>query len=73
MSKLNILVLGINEFLNTALITTHGCTYGCPAKFVDGEWFFKFLNKWYSVAEYAGESTTIVSDLGNGLVSRKFK
>jgi hypothetical protein len=73
MSKLNALVLSVNDFLNTALITTHGCTYGCPTKTVNGELFFRFLNEWHSVAEYAGENTTIISDLGNGLVRRKFK
>ena len=73
MGKINVLGLSLNDFLNIALITTHGCKYCCPTKKVDGKWFFKFLNEWHPVSEYANDNTRIISDLGKGLVESKFK
>ena len=59
------IVVGINTICKWCqIIATHG-TYTCPIKEVDGEFFFKFKNIWYKVAEYATEQLNIYSDDNN--------
>ena len=73
MSKLNAAVFSLNDFIKVVSLNTHGCNYTCPAKLINGEWFFKFKNEWHLVDEYAREFTTIISDSGKGIIERKYK
>lgn len=40
-------------------IITHGASYTCPIKQIEGEWFFKFKRKWHRVSDYSDERTRI--------------
>ena len=72
MGKLNAAVLSLNDFIKVAMITTHGCNYCCPAKIVDGKWFFKFKNDWHVLDDYTCEFTRIISNTEKGLIERKY-
>lgn len=71
--KLSALILGINKAMGWLQITTHGSSYTCPIKEIDGVSKFKFKNKWHIVDEYVGEHTTIMEKIGKDLITRKYK
>ena len=71
--KLSALILGINKAMGWLQITTHGSSYTCPIKEIDGVSKFKFKNKWHIVYEYVGEHTTIMEKIGKDLITRKYK
>ena len=67
------LVLGVNKILKWCQIVTSGRRYTCPTKYMNGELFFKFKNKWHKVADFVAEHTEELVEEGGKVFSRPFK
>ena len=59
MKELDVILKAVH-FPYYVQLYTHGRHYNGSLKEVNGEWYFRFYNKWHRVDEYVDDHTRIV-------------